>query len=68
MTIKVFLERKGEELELDEKQYKTPKAVLEHLNESINAVIVTVNSEVVLEDHKLEDGDKMNILSVVSGG
>lgn len=68
MAIKIFLERTGKELELDETQYKTPKEVLKHLNESINAVIVTINSEVVLEDHQLEDGDQMNILSVVSGG
>ncbi|MCH8519972.1 MAG: MoaD/ThiS family protein [Nanoarchaeota archaeon] len=68
MVVTVLVERNNKKYSFDEKEFKTAKDILKELNESINAVIITINNEVVLEEYELEDGDDMKILSVVSGG
>ena len=44
------------------------KDMLKELNILKNTVIVVVNKEVVTTDYGLKKEDKINILSVVSGG
>lgn len=68
MVVKVLVERTNKTYDFDEQKFKTAKDILKELNESVNAVIVTINNEVVLEDYELQEGDDMKILSVVSGG
>ena len=68
MVVTVLVERTNKTYHFDEQEFKTAKDILKELNESINAVIITVNNEVVLEEYELQEGDDMKILSVVSGG
>ena len=68
MVVSVLVERTNKTYSFDEQEFKTAKNILKELNESINAVIITINDEVVLEEYELQDGDDMKILSVVSGG
>ncbi|MFT4244667.1 MAG: MoaD/ThiS family protein [Candidatus Woesearchaeota archaeon] len=68
MVIRVLVERTNHTYNFDEQKFKTPKEILKELNESVNAVIITINNEVVLEEYELQEGDDMKILSVVSGG
>jgi thiamine biosynthesis protein ThiS len=63
--LKVFIEKEGKEKTV------TAKTVAEMLNKlDINSetVIVVSNDEVITEDAKLNEKDKIKILSVVSGG
>lgn len=47
---------------------KTVKELLEKLNLNATTVIVTRNNEIILENTKLSDKDKIKIIPVVSGG
>ena len=47
---------------------KTVKGMLKEIGLLQNAVIVTVNGEVVTEDYTFKEKDNVKILSVVSGG
>lgn len=47
---------------------KTVKEVLEKLNINLETVIVIKDNELVLEDEKLKDKDKIKLIPVVSNG
>ena len=46
----------------------TVKEMLQELKILRNSVIVAVNNEIVTDDYKIKEEDKIKILSVVSGG
>jgi len=66
--VEIFLERENKTINKEIKMSITLKSLLKELNISINSVILTVNGEIALEDSKINNGDKVQILSVVSGG
>ena len=47
---------------------KTVIELLQQLNINKEAVLVIRNNEVITEDEELEDNDKLEFLSVISGG
>ena len=47
---------------------KTVKELLEKLKINPTTVIVTRNNELITEEQKIKDSDKIKILSVISGG
>ena len=51
-----------------ESKAKNVKEMLKELKITKNSVIVVVNNEVVTEEYSFKKEDKVNILSVVSGG
>lgn len=63
--MEVKIDRTGEE---KESHSKTVKELLKELNLNPTTVIVVVNGDAVTEDAKLQEKDKVRILSVVSGG
>lgn len=64
--MKVFIEREEKELEI--KFSGTVKELMKKLNLNPEVFIVSKNGEVVTEDELLDDKDKIDFLSVVSGG
>lgn len=68
MAIKIFIEKTGETLTKEVEEFKTVKDIVKYLNENLSGILVSVNSEIVLEDYEVQDNDKIAILSVVSGG
>ena len=68
IKIKVFVDRENldKTIELDE----NPKVLdlLKKMKINPVTVIVSRNSELILEDEKLNNNDQIKILSVISGG
>lgn len=50
------------------KNATTVKDVLKKLNINTQTVLITVEGELVTEDHQLKDGDVVTLIDVVSGG
>lgn len=46
----------------------TVKELLEETNESEETVVVSVNGQIVVSDFKLNQGDEVKMIPVVSGG
>lgn len=67
MRIKVFIERTQEEKEIVF-HGETVGDLLKELGIPISEVVVVKNDEVVTEDEKIEEGDFIKIIDVVSGG
>ena len=67
--MKVYIERNDEEKEfsLDGEKRKI-KDVLKEMNIKLSSVILVKNGEICLEDEVVCDDDRVEILSVVSGG
>jgi len=63
--IEVFVEQTNKYLEL---VAKTGYDLLTKLSINSQSVILVRNGEVVLPEEELFDGDKVDILSVISGG
>jgi len=63
--MKVFLEKENKTKEV---KAKTIKEVLEKLKINPITVLTVVNDELVTDDRKLGDKDKVKLLEVVSGG
>lgn len=64
--MEVFTERNKEKKQI--KFNGTAKALLEKLKINPEEVLVTKNQKIITLDTKLEDKDKVKILSVISGG
>ena len=62
---KVHLEKENKTLNV---QAKTIAEVLKKLKLNPTIYLVTVNNELVTEQYKIKNTDKINILPVVSGG
>ncbi len=67
MNITVFQERENLTKKVPFKGH-TVKDLLHQLKINAEAVIVVKNNEVITEDHPLKDQDKLELLSVISGG
>ncbi len=65
MKINVFIQRKNENHSLN---INSIKEIFEKLNINENEVIIVRNDEVITKDAKLNDNDKIELLSVISGG
>ena len=68
MKITVFLERENKKLSLSIKQGDTISSIMKKLKINPVAYVSTVNDEIVTEEYSLKENDKVEILSVVSGG
>lgn len=63
--MKVFIEKEDKTKEI---KAKTVKEILARLKINPETVLIVVNNEIVTEDKKLSNKDKVRLLSVVSGG
>ena len=63
--MKIFIERENKTKEV---KAKTVKEVLDKLKINPDTVLTVVNDELVTEDRKLNDKDKVKLLEVISGG
>ncbi|MFP4401941.1 MAG: MoaD/ThiS family protein [Candidatus Nanoarchaeia archaeon] len=68
MTISVYLEKTNETHEFEENTFSTVKEIVQHFNQNLSGVLISVNSQIVLEEYEPQEGDEIKILSVVSGG
>ena len=62
---KVYLEKENKTLNV---QAKTIAELLKKLNLNPTIYLVSVNNQLVTEQYKIKNTDKINILPVVSGG
>ena len=63
--MKAYYDRAGKELSF---KAKNVNEMLKELKIMKNTIIVAVNNEIVNEDYKFKEKDKVKIMSVVSGG
>ena len=68
IKMKIYVEKEKKNLEIDSKNAKDGRELLEQLKINPATIILVKNNEVVLEDEVLEDTDEIKILSVISGG
>ena len=68
MKVSVFLEREGKNQSIKIKKGDTIASLMKKLKINPVSYVSTVNDEVVTEEYNLKDKDKIEILSVVSGG
>ena len=63
--MKIYIEKTNESKDI---KAKTVKELLEKLKINPTTVIVTRNNELITEEEKIKETDKIRILSVISGG
>ncbi len=63
--MEIYIEKTNEYKEIEA---STIKEILAKLNINPTTIIVTKNNELVTEDEKINEKDKIKILSVISGG
>ncbi len=68
MKVKVFIERENKRQSVSLKDNSTAMDLLKSLNINPVTVVLSINKEMVTEDHKLKDKDDVFIHSVISGG
>lgn len=68
MKISVVIERERKKLEIDLPKNSTIKSLLEKLNINPVNALVSVNNEICTEQEILNEKDRVEIFSVVSGG
>ena len=68
IKISVFIDREDKNAKLELDNNSMVADLLKKLSINPVTVIVSRNSELILEDEKLEDNDEIKILSVISGG
>jgi len=68
IKINVFIDRESRNKTLDLNSSSIVADLLKKLDINPVTVIVSRNNELVLEDEKLSNNDKIRILSVISGG
>ena len=66
--MEIYLEKSNETKVITLEKPKRLDEILKELNISLNSVILTLNGEISLEETEVKDSDKVQILSVVSGG
>jgi len=67
MHLEIFNEREGSTILIEFAGSKV-KDLLDHLKLNPEAFLVVRNNEVVTEEEILQDQDKVELLSVISGG
>ncbi|HLC61792.1 MAG TPA: MoaD/ThiS family protein [Candidatus Nanoarchaeia archaeon] len=68
IKIAVFIDRENKNINAELNDDSSVSDLLKKLKINPVTVIVSRNSELILEDEKLNDKDKIKILSVISGG
>ena len=68
INVKVFIDKENKNIKLELENSSTVSELLKKLNINPVTVIVARNNELILEDEKLNDYDKIKIPSVISGG
>lgn len=68
ICVNVFIDRENKNVKLNIGNYSTVADLLKLLKINPVTVIVARNDELLLEDKKLNNNDKIKILSVISGG
>ena len=68
IKVSVFIDRENKNARLELENNSLVADLLKELKVNPVTVIVSRNSELILEDEKLEDNDEIKILSVISGG
>ena len=68
MQINVFIDRENKEKSIELDANSSVKDLLSKLNINPVTVIVSRNDNIITEDEKVNDNDKINLISVISGG
>ena len=68
MKLNVFIERENKKQEIELDDNSTLKDLLTKLNINPVTVVISKNGEIVSELAELKNKDKVELLSVVSGG
>ena len=68
MKINVFIDRENKEKSIELDVNSSVKDLLSKLNINPITVIVSRNDNIIMEDEKVNDNDKINLISVISGG
>lgn len=68
ISISVFIDRENKKATIELNKDSAVSDLLKKLSINPVTVIVSRNSELILENDKLNDKDEINILSVISGG
>ena len=68
INISVFIDMEDKNTKLELEDNSSVSDLLKKLNINPVTVIISRNNELVLEEDKLRDNDKIKILSVISGG
>jgi len=68
INVNVFIDRENKNTTLNLDNNSIVSDLLKKLSINPVTVIVARNNELILEDDKLKDNDKIKILSVISGG
>ena len=68
INVNVFIERENKKVKIGLGENSTASDLLALLRLNPVTVIVARNSELVLENERLKNGDEIKILSVISGG
>ena len=68
ISINVFIDKENKNINIELEASSSVSELLKNLKINPVAVIVSRNSELILEDEKLNDKDEIQILSVISGG
>ena len=68
MKAEIFLERENKKKTITFNKEDSIKTILKKLKINPSTIVVSVNNEIVTEDYILQDKDKVELLSVVSGG
>lgn len=68
MQIEVFFDRKKEEKTIEVDNNASVKDLLNKMDINPVTVIVSRDNNIILEDEKIKDKDKIKLISVISGG
>jgi len=68
MQIEVFFDRKKEEKTVEVDNNASVKDLLNKMDINPVTVIVSRDNNIILEDEKIKDKDKIKLISVISGG
>ena len=68
INVSAFIDRENRNTNIELDKNSIVADLLKKLNINPVTVIVSRNNELILEDEKLKDRDKIQILSVISGG
>ena len=68
MQINVFFDREKKEKDIELDENSSIKDLLAKMNINPVTVIVSRENNIILEDDKINDKDKIKLISVISGG
>ena len=68
IKVSVFVDRENKNKEVELEGNSTVAVLLEKLDINPITVIISRDNELILENEKLNDNDKIKVLSVISGG